>query len=153
MPAYIKFDGIDGDVLEHDHKGWIEILSYSWGVSNPSTVGGGGAGAGKVQLQDFHFVKPVSTATPPLMESCCQGKHFPKVEIHVASREGMPYLKYELQDVLISSLSEGGSGDERPMDQLSLSFEAAAIQVAGENADGQIGKGTVGFCDGSVRRR
>ena len=47
--AFLKIDGIDGESTDKTHPGEIEISSFSWGVSNPSSVGGrgGGGGAGK----------------------------------------------------------------------------------------------------------
>ena len=50
MPSdtYIKFDGIPGEVTTDDHKEWIEVLSYSHGVSmaiNESTVSAGSRSA------------------------------------------------------------------------------------------------------------
>ena len=148
MPIYMKFDGIDGDVTEKAHSKWIELQSFSWGVSNPSSAAsGGGGGAGKASFQDLHFTTAVSNASPVLMESVCSGKHFPKVEIHMVSQGGdkrAAYLKYELQDVLISSYQTGASSDDRPIDQVSLNFSAALMNIGGAS-------GAAGFCDGSVR--
>ena len=31
--AYLKIDGIPGEALDSKHKDWIEITSYSFGVS------------------------------------------------------------------------------------------------------------------------
>ena len=36
---------------------------------------GGGAGAGKVNVQDLSFTKYVDMSSPDLMLSCCNGKH------------------------------------------------------------------------------
>ena len=39
------------------HKGEIELLDWSWGETNSGThSASGGGGAGKVSMQDFHFV-------------------------------------------------------------------------------------------------
>ena len=49
MPTdtHIKFDGVDGESNHKDHKGEIEVLSWSWGISNASGLAGGGSGKGK----------------------------------------------------------------------------------------------------------
>ena len=46
--AHIKFDGIDGESVDKDHKGEIEVQNWSWGVSNASPpAAGGGSAVGK----------------------------------------------------------------------------------------------------------
>ena len=46
----LKIDGVDGESAHKDHKGEIEVLAWSWAVTQPSTSGiGGGAGKGKAQ--------------------------------------------------------------------------------------------------------
>ena len=42
MAAYIKFDGVDGEAQDKDHKGWSDIMSFSQGLHQP---GGGSTGA------------------------------------------------------------------------------------------------------------
>jgi hypothetical protein len=49
----LEIDGIDGESAAKDHKQTIEISSFSWGASNPTSVGSSGMGAGKVSMQDL----------------------------------------------------------------------------------------------------
>ena len=35
--AFLKIDGVDGETSDSKHKGEMEILSYSWGVSQSIT--------------------------------------------------------------------------------------------------------------------
>ena len=66
----LKFKGIEGEATDHAHKGEIELLDWSWGETNAGTHGNGsGGGAGKVSMQDFHFVAKVSKASPALRAS------------------------------------------------------------------------------------
>ena len=39
---FLKIEGIEGESEDRAHKGEIEILSWSWGVTNAGTSGGGG---------------------------------------------------------------------------------------------------------------
>ncbi len=51
---FLKLDGIDGESADSNHKNEIQIMSWSWGAANVSSVAGtGGSGAGKVSLGDF----------------------------------------------------------------------------------------------------
>ena len=74
---HIKFDGVKGEATHKDHKGEIEILSWSWGVSQASgAASGGGSGKGKANAQDFHFTHLYDAASPVLAKQCVTGKHF-----------------------------------------------------------------------------
>ena len=71
---FLKIDGIDGESVDSKHAGAIEPLSFSWGLSQAGSFAtGGGAGAGKVQFQDFHFTSNTSKASPKLMLACASG--------------------------------------------------------------------------------
>jgi type VI secretion system secreted protein Hcp len=68
---FLKFDGIKGESADAKHKDEIDIEAWSWGETNaagPAT--GGGGGAGKVSMQDFHFVMRMNTASVSLMKAC-----------------------------------------------------------------------------------
>ena len=49
---FLKLGGVEGESRDDKHKNQIEILSWSWGASQPATSGGmgGGMGAGKVSM-------------------------------------------------------------------------------------------------------
>ena len=53
---FLKFDGIDGESADAKHKDEIDVESWSWGKTTPARLGGWRGGAGKVSMQDFHFV-------------------------------------------------------------------------------------------------
>jgi type VI secretion system secreted protein Hcp len=128
---FLKIEGVDGEsVIDEKHKGEIDIQSFSWGVSNPTTHNptGGGRVSGPLSVGEITVTKRNDKASPVIAKSVANGKHFPKVEINIVSREaGVPrekYLTYKLEDVIISSYSVSGSssGDALPTESLSLNF-------------------------------
>lgn len=142
---FLKLDGVDGESTDSKHKGEIEVESFSWGATNtPASTrggGGGGGGAGKVSMQDFHFVMRTSSASPTLMQAAANGKQFAKATL-VGRKAGgaqTDFLKVRMADILISSFQIGGSaGGDVPMDQVSLNFSKIEIEVARQNADGSL---------------
>jgi type VI secretion system secreted protein Hcp len=126
--AFLKVDGIQGESTDKNHPNEIQISSYSWGVSNPTSVGSGsgGAGTGKASFQDVSFSSPVSKAGPNLMLACAIGKHIPSalLTLRKGGGGGLEFVKIRLQDVLVSSYSDGGDAvhDDRPTDEFSLAF-------------------------------
>ena len=123
---FLKLDGIKGESQDDKHKDEIEVVSFSFGASNfAKRSAGSGGGAGRVSLQDFHFVMRTNKASPTLFLSCASGKHISSAVLSVRKAGGtqVDYLKYTFTDVLISSYQTGGSSaDVVPTDQISLNF-------------------------------
>jgi type VI secretion system secreted protein Hcp len=134
VDMFLKLDGIEGESKDHKHAGEIELLSFSWGVSNDSKLGcAGGQGTGKVTFHDFSIVKRVDSTTPKLMLSCATGEHIKSglITVRKAGEKPIEYLKIKLEDVLISSAQSGGSGASEPMEQVTLNF--ARFEVSDGN--------------------
>lgn len=126
---FMKIDGIDGESTDDKHADWIEILSFNHGVSQPISGASrtGGRTGGRADFQDFTIVKTMDKATPDLHMHCCNGKHIPKVEIEfcLATEEKHTFMKYELEDVVISAVSPHGSaesGENKPLETVSLAY-------------------------------
>src|SRR6476620_1776695 len=129
---FLKIDGIEGESGDDKHKGEIELESWSWGATQSGTANiGSGMGAGKVVMQDFHFVMKLNKATPKLLEVCATGKHIPTALMTCRKAGGTQgeFLTYKFQDVLVSSYQTGGSahGVIIPTDQVSLNFSKIKV--------------------------
>jgi type VI secretion system secreted protein Hcp len=130
--AFLKIEGIPGESTDRLHKDWIDILSFSWGVSNTSTGGsGGGGGAGKASVHDFSVVKYIDVASPALFEQCCTGQHVKEAAFELTNQRDQSFYKLTFTDVLISSVSPNGTtGGRAPMEQLSFTFGQVDISAA-----------------------
>jgi type VI secretion system secreted protein Hcp len=140
--AYIKFDGVDGESADKDHKEWIVIHSFGTGMASEPAAAGT---ATKLKLQQFEVEVPTERSSPKLMEALCRGKVFPSVIVELTRETPNgeeTYYRYELKNVLITSYSVSGAAADRPMEQLSLNFEE--IKVTSIDADGSRG-GNVEF--------
>ncbi len=108
----LEIEGIKGESKDNVHPGTIEIMSFSWGMSNSGAVASGGGGTGKVSMQDFHFTTSISKASPQLMLACATGKHIPKAifTVRKSGAAGGPveYYTITLTNILISSVSQAG---------------------------------------------
>jgi type VI secretion system secreted protein Hcp len=140
---FLKLDGIKGESTDSKHKGEIDIESFSWGATQSGThSAGGGGGAGKVQMQDFHFVMKVNTASPKLMEACATGEHIKSATLicRKAGKDQQEFLKWTFSDLLISSYQTGGSSghDVIPLDQISLNYSKVEVEYKAQKADGTL---------------
>ena len=74
---FAKIGDIKGESLDTKHKDEVEILSWSWGVSQSGSInaGGSGAAAGKANFNDFNFTHDLDKASPVLLKACATGEH------------------------------------------------------------------------------
>jgi type VI secretion system secreted protein Hcp len=144
---FLKLAGIEGESGDAKHKGEIELQSFSWGATNAGThAGGSGGGAGKVAMQDFHFVMTHNKASPKLMLACATGEHIKEAILtcRKAGKEQQEFLKVMMGDLLVSSYQTGGSSSSNvvPMDQISLNFTTIKFEYKEQKADGTLGAKT-----------
>jgi type VI secretion system secreted protein Hcp len=143
LDYFLQIAGVEGESTDAKHKGWIDVDSWSWGETQPTPpASGGAAGAGKVQMQDFHFVSRVSKASPTLFLACAKGQHFKEAKLvgRKAGKAQQEFLTWTFEDILISSYQTGGSegGDLLPSDQVSLNFAKIKVEYRAQKADGSL---------------
>ncbi len=140
--AFLKIEGVTGESNDEEHKEEIEIFSFSWGASNPSTIGShtSGSGGGKVTISDFTVVKRTDRASAAIFGKCCDGTHFPtaKLTLRKSGGDKLEYLIYEFQEVFVDNMQWSGStgGDDSPMETVSFTFGQVIATYTRQNAEG-----------------
>ena len=140
---FLKLDAIKGESTDPAHLGWIDVLAMSWGESNPTPAFG--SGGGKVSMQDLNLTKYLDKASVPLLLACAAGTPIVNATLVALHTGASPYqfMKFFLDTVVVSSVSEGGSGGEDQfVENISLAF--AKITWTYTTADGKstTGAGT-----------
>ncbi|WP_017348347.1 Hcp family type VI secretion system effector [Pantoea sp. A4] len=127
---FLRIDGITGESQDSNHKGWININSFTWGASQPGSMAvGGGGGAGKVQYRDLSVQASIDKATPAIMRYISNGKHVSTVEISVCKAGGtqIEYCRITLEDVLITNVMFNGT-TQRDLIGINYQFQAAKVK-------------------------
>lgn len=126
VDMYFKIGDIKGESGDSKHKGEIDVLAWSWGMSNNGTTHmGSGGGAGKVNVNDISFTKYIDSSSNALLQACCIGKHYPEATLTVRKAGGTPveYVVIKFEEVLVTSVNTGGSGGEdRLTENVTLNF-------------------------------
>ena len=143
MDQFIQIGTLKGESVDKVHAGKTDVLAWSWGCSNSGSAHvGGGAGAGKANVQDLSFTKYIDKSTPDLLLAACNGKHFDTATLIVrkAGEKPLEYLKITMTEVLVSSVSTGGSGGEdRLTENVTLNFAAVKVDYVEQKKDGSAG--------------
>ncbi|MGH6799682.1 MAG: type VI secretion system tube protein Hcp, partial [Roseiarcus sp.] len=73
IQMFLKLDGIAGESTDAKHRGEIDILGWSWGLSEPTSAQSGAA-AGKVMVQSIAIQKLVDLSSPLLLLASAEGR-------------------------------------------------------------------------------
>jgi type VI secretion system Hcp family effector len=134
---FMDIPGMAGESTNALHKGSIEVLSWSWGVTQTS-VGGTGA-IGRVLVGHVTLMKRIDKATPLLFKNCIDDTVLPLVTVQLTRADGQTFLKYELKNVMISSIAHGGDldGDGLPDETIELTLGGAKLTYTQFDAAGK----------------
>ena len=141
VDMFIKIPGADGESVGNNHVGEIDVLAWSWGISQSGTMHmATGGGAGKANVQDLSFTKYIDKSSPKLQLLCLNGKNTSGdaiLSVQKAGENAVQYVKITMTDFIISSVSTGGSGGEdRLTENVTLNFATVKFEYTPQKADG-----------------
>jgi type VI secretion system secreted protein Hcp len=139
---FAKIGDIKGESLDDKHKDQIEILSWSWGLTNAGSISGGGAG--KASFHDFSFVHNIDKASPVLMQACATGVHLKEATIthRKAGKGQQEFMIFKMSEVMITGVTHGGSSaDGGHPENVSLVFAKVDLEYKPQKADGSLDVG------------
>lgn len=144
VDMFLKIEGCDGESADDKHTNEIDVLSFSWGMSQSGSMHtAGGGGTGKVAVQDMSITKYLDKASTVLMQKCATGKHFPKATLTCRKAGDTPveYLVVTMEEVLVTSVALGGSqhDDDMQTEMVSLNFAKVKVKYTPQKSDGSAG--------------
>jgi type VI secretion system secreted protein Hcp len=152
---FLEIEGIKGESADDKHKDQIELMSWSWGLSQTSSMASGtGGGAGKVNFQDFHVQKLYDKASPNLLMACAEGKHIKSIKLHQCKAGGKKeeFLTITFSDCFISNLQPGASG-EVVTEAMSFAFAKCKVEYKPQKADGSLDAAVTGGWDVKANKK
>jgi type VI secretion system secreted protein Hcp len=140
---FAKLGDIKGESLDNKHKDEIEVLSWSWGVTNAITLAGTGAGQGKASFHDLSFIHKIDKASPALMRACATGVHLKEATIthRKAGKGQQEFLVIKMNDVMITAMTDADSSDGDSAETVSLAFAKIDVAYRPQKADGSLDAG------------
>jgi type VI secretion system secreted protein Hcp len=142
LDMFIDMGAIKGESRDKEMKDKIDILAWSWGMSQSGTThSGGGGGAGKANFQDISFTKYIDSSTNAMMNALAKGTHLPTVTLTVrkAGEGQKKYILITLNEVIVTSISTGGSGGEdRLTENVTLNFAKFSFAYTPQDSKGTI---------------
>ncbi|MBA7680419.1 hypothetical protein ES703_88735 [subsurface metagenome] len=139
---YLWIDGVPGESTDDRHRDWIEIVSFDSKVSVAAsgTTSGGSTGM-QPEFSEITVGKVIDKATPLLHQHCCSGRHISRVVIELcrAMGEKQVYMKYTLDDVIVSSVGPVTVAPTGQLEQVSFRFGRIEWEYTPTDATGRPG--------------
>lgn len=129
--VFMKVDGVQGDSVDRDHRGEIDLLTYSQTFETKS-------------CSEVLVTKRLDSASPQLVARAVSGLRLPSVII-AFRRGGDPlqeYFKATLQSVVIARIELSESGTE-VTERVSLQPRDIRIEFRAQKADGSLGSAVI----------
>ncbi len=143
IEMFLKLTGIDGESVDAKHKGEIDVLAWSWGLSSePASGTGGGSGSGRVKIENISIQKMVDLASPLLLLSSAQGKLVQTGTLTTRKRGkgGGEFLLFKMSDVVVTSVHVVASKDDNvPAESVTLNFSKLEFDYKATKPDGSLG--------------
>ena len=143
VDLFLKLAGIEGESVDAKHNGEIDVLAWSWGLSQDPPAGtGGGGGAGRVKIESISVQKQVDLASPLLLLFSAQGKHISDgtLTTRKPGKAVNEFLLFKMSNVMVTSVhvnvAEGGSA---PTENVTFSFGKVEFTYRSTEADGSPG--------------
>jgi type VI secretion system secreted protein Hcp len=139
---FAKIADIKGESVDAKHKDEIEVLSFSWGVTNPADFKSPGAGAGRPTFADLTFLHKIDKASPNLLKACATGTHLKEATIthRKAGKGQQEYLIINMSDVVVTSVALSDNS-EAGSENVSLAFAKVHLEYKPQKLDGTLDAG------------
>jgi type VI secretion system secreted protein Hcp len=134
MPSdyYLLIAGVNGESQAAGMTNNIELDSWSWGASNPASLGGKGLAAGKPSLSDLTVSFTLEAASFQIVKNLTAGTHIASATFTGRKTGGggnpYSYLVITLTNCFLTSFSTGGGSTGIPVASLSLAYEKIQYQ-------------------------
>ena len=129
---FLKLDGIGGESTDDDHKGEIDVESFTFDAKRTG---------GKVKFSPLRMLKVVDASSPKLMQAAASGRHIHNGTLSFrrsGDPNGVEFLTYKLSDILVSSYEQGGANpDKRTLGSLEdeVGLSPGKVQVTEKVVD------------------
>lgn len=129
----------EGEATAENHEGWIPLQSVNNGLVRNVDMGDistAQRGYGKSTFTEVEAVCEHSKASSKIMTSAASGQIIPLVEIEFSRSGADPatgmetYLRYKLQDVMVTSFDFSGSASEVPTNTFKMAYRFIEVEYS-----------------------
>lgn len=140
--AFLRVDSVQGEATDANHKGWVEVYSFSFGVTHATNGGAAGTSAARVTPKEIVITKHVDKSSAAFHLAYASGTHFKNavIEMTKPSSDGhtVVYYRVTMTDVYITAdrLTAPTSSTAAPNESVTFVYGKVAVEYSQQSADG-----------------
>jgi len=147
MAIYMNYDKkrVKGNVTAEGYQDLINLSSFSWGVGRGISMESGAIAnreATRPSISEITVSKMMDNSTPGLFKDSVAGDAGAAIIIEFVATGASKietYMKYTLENCLISSYSVSAGADGKPVENISLSFTKVIMDYCASDATNKAG--------------
>lgn len=135
VDMFLKISDIKGESMDKSHQGEIEVLAWSWDLSQSSDPN-------NPIVRPMSVTKYVDLSTPVLYDYLLTNKMAPEAVLTVRKAGSIPieYVIITMTGVTVTTASPSGDGGmEQLQENISLNFSSACVKYTPQSNDGSAG--------------
>jgi type VI secretion system secreted protein Hcp len=142
MPGdqWLKIPGIEGEATDDGHKKEIDLQGWSWGMTHPVEMRGGGLSGGETSVANLTVIKAIDKASPNIMKFCLAAKAMDEVLLTMRKRGENPieFVKIKMKQAVVAGVNNNASSNGGgTSESVSFAFEAVEFEYTPQKPDGQ----------------
>jgi type VI secretion system secreted protein Hcp len=132
LAIFMKYEGIEGESEVRGKRGFVELLSLTFGAARSmSAVKAGARGDAEVQIQEVACTRQADSISALLFNECVVGDMAKKVEVEFLrtgpNNKPITFMAYTFENCGISAYSIGG-GEGTPVESFTLNFTKVLVK-------------------------
>ena len=143
IDAFLKLDTIEGESLHQGFEKQIQILSFSFGgLQTTSVAGTGGSGAGRADLHPITVQKYMDKSSTKIWKAMLAGTHLKTGTISLVKAGGdstmsKPFFTIDLEEVFVTDYQASASS-EVPTESISFSYNTIKEEYFQQDEKGNL---------------
>ena len=140
---FAKIGDIKGESLDDKHKDEIEVLSWSWGMTNAAKRERKRRRGGEDELPRSFVYPQYRQGFAGAAERCATGQHLKEATIthRKAGKGQQEYLVIKLNDVIITAVTDDDGREGGQVETVSLTFAKVDLEYRPQKPDGSLDAG------------
>jgi type VI secretion system secreted protein Hcp len=147
----LKNPDVSGEATDAEHKGEIDVVSWSWGIQSPRDVSTGMAAA-KFKLNELLIVKRIDRSSPVLMQLAKYNKvvEVATLTLRKAGTTQLTFFTVELKNARVTAVNVQCENSVAAMstevvERVNLGFDHVTVTYTPQGPTGAKGGGDVTF--------
>jgi len=137
VDLFLKIDGIQGESVDSKHKDWIDIGSFSWGVTSTG---------GKAAFSPLSWAQQIDKSVVSMFTGLTSGQIYKSATLDVQSIGMYPTVFFQMQfnNVFLSKLNISGSDSAQSVTAALDGYDAITMTYRQQLKDGSYGSAITG---------